>query len=104
MADLLETLYVFFDCSRSVRRSARVLALHENTIRYRLARIEDLTGLAVSSSSDDQLSVQIALLILRICGEATSRRSGTYGTSGAEGSSAQTGESQPARPRLIAAS
>jgi sugar diacid utilization regulator len=104
MPDLLETLYVFFDCSRSVRRSARVLALHENTIRYRLARIDDLTGLAVSSSSDDQLSVQIALLILRICGEATSRWSSTYGTSGAEGSSAQTGESQPARPRLIAAS
>ena len=74
MADLLETLYVFFDCSRSVRRSAQVLSLHENTIRYRLARVEEMTGLAVSSSSDDQLTVQFALLILRICGEGTRPR------------------------------
>jgi sugar diacid utilization regulator len=73
MVDLLETLYVFFDCSRSVRRSAQVLALHENTIRYRLARVEELTGLAVASSSDDQLTVQFALLILRICGDGASR-------------------------------
>jgi sugar diacid utilization regulator len=73
MGDLLETLYVFFDCSRSVRRSAQVLSLHENTIRYRLARVEELTGLAVGSNSDDQLTVQLALLILRICGEGVRR-------------------------------
>jgi sugar diacid utilization regulator len=68
MRDLLQTLHAFFDCSRSVRRSAQVLALHENTIRYRLARVEEITGLAVASSSDDQLTAQFALLILRICG------------------------------------
>lgn len=69
MDDLLQTLYVFFDHSRSVRRSAQVLSVHENTIRYRLARVEELTGLAVGESSDDQLTVQLALLILRISGE-----------------------------------
>jgi sugar diacid utilization regulator len=68
MADLLQTLRVFFDSSRSVRRSAQQLDVHENTIRYRLARIEELTGLAVASSSEDQLTVQLALLILRVCG------------------------------------
>jgi sugar diacid utilization regulator/GAF domain-containing protein len=69
MLDLLDTLFVFFDCSRSVRRSAQVLSMHENTIRYRLARVEELTGLAVSESCDDQLTIQLALLILRISGE-----------------------------------
>jgi sugar diacid utilization regulator len=68
MGDLLRTLRVFFDSSRSVRHSAKDLDVHENTIRYRLARVEELTGLAVASSSEDQLTVQLALLILRICG------------------------------------
>lgn len=68
MADLLETLRVFFDRSRSVRRSATELGVHENTIRYRLARIEDLTHLDVAASSDDQLTAQLALLILRLQG------------------------------------
>jgi sugar diacid utilization regulator len=68
MADLLMTLRMFFDNSRSVRKSAQALDVHENTVRYRLGRIEQLTGLAVGSSSDDQLTAQLALLILRIQG------------------------------------
>jgi GAF domain-containing protein/sugar diacid utilization regulator len=67
-ADLLDTLQVFFHHDRSVRRSARAMGVHENTIRYRLARVEDLTDLAVGSGSDDQFSVQLALLILRLQG------------------------------------
>lgn len=66
--DLLATLRAFFDCGRSVRRSALALGVHENTIRYRLTRIEELTGLAVAGSSDDQLSAQLALLVLRLSG------------------------------------
>jgi len=42
--------------------------VHENTIRYRLARIEHVTGLGVSACSDDQLSAQLALLVLRLQG------------------------------------
>jgi DNA-binding PucR family transcriptional regulator len=66
--DLLATLRAFFDSGRSVRRSALELGVHENTIRYRLTRIEELTGLAVATSSDDQLSAQLALLVLRLNG------------------------------------
>ncbi|MDX6713623.1 MAG: hypothetical protein QOH30_181 [Baekduia sp.] len=68
MADLLATLRMFFDNSRSVRKSAQALDVHENTVRYRLGRIEELTGLAVGSDSDDQLTAQLALLIVRIQG------------------------------------
>jgi DNA-binding PucR family transcriptional regulator len=67
--DLLLTLQVFFEHGRSVRRSARALAVHENTIRYRLARIEDRTGLGVAHSSNDQLTAQLALLVLKLEGE-----------------------------------
>ncbi len=66
--DLLATLQVFFACSRSVRRSATYLGVHENTIRYRLSRIEAITGLRVASDADDQLTVQLALLVMRLEG------------------------------------
>ena len=66
--DLLLTLQVFFEHGRSVRRSARALSVHENTIRYRLTCIEDRTGLRVAHSSDDQLTAQLALLVLRLEG------------------------------------
>jgi GAF domain-containing protein len=68
MRDLLSTLRTFFDCSRSVRRAAVALGIHENTIRYRLARIKELTGLGVATDSDDQLAAQLALLVLRLEG------------------------------------
>jgi DNA-binding PucR family transcriptional regulator len=42
--------------------------VHENTIRYRLARIEDRTGLGVAHDSNDQLTAQLALLLLRLEG------------------------------------
>ena len=64
--DLLDTLQSFLDCGRSVRRAATALDVHENTIRYRLARIEELTGLAVVNESHDQLSAQLAMLVVRL--------------------------------------
>jgi GAF domain-containing protein len=72
MCTLLGTLQTFFDCSRSLRRSATVLGVHENTIRYRLGRIERLTGLAVASKAEDQLTAQMTLLILSLEGRLPS--------------------------------
>jgi sugar diacid utilization regulator len=66
--ELLETLVRFFECGRSVRRSAGALEVHENTIRYRLAKIQELTGLDMGADSDAQLSAQVALLVLRLQG------------------------------------
>lgn len=66
MHDLFETLRAFFDCGRSVRRCASHLDVHENTVRYRLARIEDVSGQDVLADCDVQLAVQLALLILRL--------------------------------------
>jgi len=42
--DLLETLTAFVDCGGSVEATARSLFVHANTVRYRLRRIQDLTG------------------------------------------------------------
>jgi sugar diacid utilization regulator len=81
LADVLETLQVFFESSRSVRRAAQRLDVHENTIRYRLARIKELTGLAIGSDANDELTAHLALLILRMQrlagGKGRARRSTT---------------------------
>jgi sugar diacid utilization regulator len=68
MKDLLATLQIFFSASRSVRRSAELLHVHENTIRYRLGRIREVTHLDVGGNADDQLTLQLGLLILRLVG------------------------------------
>jgi DNA-binding PucR family transcriptional regulator len=68
MADLMATLRTFFETARSVRRSAAQLAVHENTVRYRLVRIEEITGLPIAGDADAQLSAQLALLVLRLHG------------------------------------
>jgi hypothetical protein len=67
-ADLLRTMQCFFDTGRSVRESAARLGIHENTVRLRLAKVHDLTGLDVAANANDQLSTQTALLVLRLEG------------------------------------
>jgi sugar diacid utilization regulator len=67
-ADLLRTLQCYFDTGRSVRESAALLGIHENTVRLRMAKVHDLTGLNVASDANDQLSAQTALLVLRLEG------------------------------------
>ena len=42
--DLLETCVGFLDSGSSVEATARAMFVHANTVRYRLKRIQDLTG------------------------------------------------------------
>lgn len=67
--ELLVTLAAFMDAGRSVSRAAAILGVHTNTIRYRMARIEKLTGLDVASDANAQLTTQLALLVLRLNGQ-----------------------------------
>jgi sugar diacid utilization regulator len=64
-APLLDTLNCYFSLGHSVRAASRELDVHENTIRYRLTRVQELTGLNVLADPADQLDAQLALLILR---------------------------------------
>jgi GAF domain-containing protein len=67
-ADLLATLCSFFDNMASTRRVAERLGVHENTIRYRLSRVEQITGLAITHDPDAQLQAHLALLVLVLQG------------------------------------
>lgn len=47
---LIETLRAYLANGRSVRATAHELFVHENTLRYRLARFEELTGCSLNST------------------------------------------------------
>lgn len=62
---LLETLHAFFDCAQSIRRTAETLGVHENTVRYRLQRVEQLTERRLDRA-EDRLSLQLAAMVTHL--------------------------------------
>lgn len=64
---LLETLHYFFEADLDVGAAAAGLGLHPNTMRYRLRRIEALTGLRLASP-EAIAGVHVALLGERLAG------------------------------------
>ncbi|MCW3011475.1 MAG: putative CdaR family transcriptional regulator [Solirubrobacterales bacterium] len=65
--EVMSTLAGFLT-TRSVGQTAKQLEIHENTVRYRLARVEAETDLDVLLDPDDQMTAHVAVLILRIGG------------------------------------
>ena len=63
---LLDTLERYLAERRSVIESARALFIHPNTLRQRLARIEELTGLELDQ--DDLLSLELAIKLTQLHG------------------------------------
>jgi GAF domain-containing protein len=65
-SSLLDTLERYLTERRSVIESARALFIHPNTLRQRLARIEELTGIELDR--DDLLSLELAIKLARLHG------------------------------------
>ena len=70
-SSLLDTLERYLSERRSVIESARALFIHPNTLRQRLARIEELTG--VELDQDDLLSLELAIKLARLHGQRARR-------------------------------
>ncbi|WP_068163984.1 PucR family transcriptional regulator [Rhodococcus phenolicus] len=62
-AGLMTTLEAFLDCDGSWRRTADRLHLHPNTVRYRIGRVEALTGRNLAHTGD-RLDVFLAVRAL----------------------------------------
>jgi len=62
-SDLLKTLASFLEACGSWQRSAEELHIHVNTLRYRVQRIEELTGRSMSSMHD-RVDLYLALTCL----------------------------------------
>ena len=61
-AELVPTLREFLACSGSWNACAATMYVHVNTVRYRIRRIEELTGRNLSSL-DDQVDFFLALRV-----------------------------------------
>jgi len=62
---LLQTASAYAEQGGSLERTARALFVHVNTVRYRLRRIEDLTGLAAGHARD-AYTLRVALTLGRL--------------------------------------
>jgi DNA-binding PucR family transcriptional regulator len=70
-AGLLDTVAAYLEQSSSLEAAARLLFVHPNTVRYRLRRIADITGLTPTEPRD-ALALQLALALGRLAEAATS--------------------------------
>ena len=59
--DLVRTLRVFFAANANASEAADRLYLHRNSLPYRLARVQDLTGLDLKDPKA-RLALQLGLL------------------------------------------
>ena len=65
--DLVQTLETFLDADGNVAGTAQRLFTHRHTIRYRLERVRDLTGLDVAST-DGRERLGLGLKAMRVLG------------------------------------
>ena len=63
--ELLKTLQLFFKLGRSNRKCSKELFVHQNTIIYRMKKIEKICGLNLDDPNDT-LSIEIALKMYEI--------------------------------------
>ncbi|MHC1559095.1 helix-turn-helix domain-containing protein [Actinomycetospora sp. C-140] len=67
---LVRTLRAFFDADCSQRVAAEKLFVHHKTLRYRLERIKQLTGLDLARH-DDRMRADVALRLLQLNSDGT---------------------------------
>ncbi len=66
---LLDTLTGYLDSGGSIEATARALFVHPNTVRYRVRRIADITGLSPTDSRD-AYTLRVALTLGRLRGSS----------------------------------
>jgi DNA-binding PucR family transcriptional regulator len=67
---LLDTLTAYLDSGGSIEATARALFVHPNTVRYRVRRIADVTGLTPTESRD-AYTLRVALTLGRLLGPSS---------------------------------
>lgn len=65
--ELVQTLETFLDCDGNVANTAQRLFTHRHTVRYRLERVRDLSGLDINSS-DGRERLGLGLKAMRVLG------------------------------------
>jgi sugar diacid utilization regulator len=79
--DLVQTLETFLECDGNVANTSARLFTHRHTIRYRLERVRDLSGLDVAST-DGREKLGLGLKAMRVLGIAAPRGPATEAGAG----------------------
>ncbi len=62
---LLETLEVVLQCDGNLKKASQQMYIHYNTLRYRVSRIQEITGLDIFSG-EGNMNLKLALMIKRL--------------------------------------
>lgn len=65
-ADLAQTLLSYYDCHQNAKLTAHTLGIHVNTVRQRLATVEDLIGRNYRDNATRSLEIHMALRLWRL--------------------------------------
>jgi DNA-binding PucR family transcriptional regulator len=68
-SNLVRTLSEYLDCGGNYERTAQVLVIHRSTLRYRLQRIREITGLSLQDP-DSRLNLHVATRALKVLNES----------------------------------
>jgi hypothetical protein len=71
-SDLMLTLTTYLDQAGSIEATARVLFVHPNTVRYRLKRVMEVTGLAPAEARQ-AFTLRVAVVLGRLASNAAPR-------------------------------
>ncbi|MBU4410689.1 MAG: helix-turn-helix domain-containing protein, partial [Actinobacteria bacterium] len=63
--DLVATLSAYFDTAGSIEATSRELFVHANTVRYRLRRVQEVTGYSPTDARDGY-ALRLALSLGRL--------------------------------------
>lgn len=63
--ELLDTLAVYYECGGNIDKAAEKMFTHKNTVKYRLNRLQEKTGLDLKRP-DDNFQLYMAILSMRM--------------------------------------
>ncbi len=63
--ELVKTAEIYLRCNTNIKDSAAELFIHRHTLRYRMHKVEAITGLDLSNA-DDRLRLQLGLMIRHV--------------------------------------
>ena len=63
--DAIETLRTYLECGSSIKKTSELLYLHENTIKYRIRRLEEILGVDLHDQNNI-IRLRNALIIFRM--------------------------------------
>ncbi|MFA9379501.1 MAG: PucR family transcriptional regulator [Acetanaerobacterium sp.] len=63
--EILDTLVAYYECNANLDKTAQRLFAHRNTVKYRLARVKEITGLDVKNLKEN-FHLYLAVLAKRI--------------------------------------